>query len=942
MTRRDILKAGLGAMAAGSLALGHETSAAAPPSSVRPEPHGWTDASDVVWRTPSKDSSGSMPLGNGEVGINLWVEEGGDLLFLISRSDAFSEIARLLKVGRLRVSLTPNPFAAGASFRQELRLRDGLCEITGGEGEREVTLRVFVDADHPVVHCAGASATPLHVQATVESWRIDARTLDDGEEQSSAWTMKGAPFPLTESADVFPPVPGDVVAWYHRNETSTAFASTMQVQSLESAAGTVHDPLLHRTFGGWLTGPGFAAAGDRSLATPGSVKSFALRVAAPCLQTATAPEWMDAAKQAAAVSADAAAASYRTAAWWRAYWERSWVVVSGDRGTEIPGRLHPLRIGYDSNGQNRFPGTLGRTGVYGRALSEAEVRRLSEAGWDQPTPVTPGLQSGGDGTPREIAGDRLDFKRGLTLEAWINTDETRDGRIFDKLTAGGSDGFLLDTYPKDTLRLILGARLLQAPPGLLAADAWQHVAATVDAESGAVRLYLGGRRVAEVPDEGTPSPVTRGYTLQRYIQACGGRGTYPIKFNGGIFTVEPKAEGKSFNPDWRLWGDPHWFQNVRHLYHPMLAGGDFEMMDPFFHLYENARPLAEARTRLYHAAEGSYFPETMTVWGAYANSDYGWDRTGKQPKDVDTPWWRYAWNQGPELVALLLDRWDYTQDAAFLTAQALPMAISVLKYFDTRFQKDAQGRVRLDPAQSVETFWTGVVNDMPTAAGLRDITARLCALPASLTTAPQRAFFARMRTAAPVIPTEEVEAGGRKVRTLAPAQQYDPKRSNCENPELYAVWPFHLYGMGRPDREVARTAYDRRANHLDVGWGYDGNCAALLGLREEAARILKVKCANSNPRHHWPATWGPNFDWLPDQNHGGNLLETTHLMLLQSVGRRLLLLPAWPKEWDVSFRLHAPLQTRVECVYRAGKVERLVVTPAERRKDIVPPDWAAD
>ena len=55
------------------------------------------ESSNVVWTTPSKDSAGSMPLGNGEVGINLWVEEHGDLVFYISRSDALSEVSRLLK-----------------------------------------------------------------------------------------------------------------------------------------------------------------------------------------------------------------------------------------------------------------------------------------------------------------------------------------------------------------------------------------------------------------------------------------------------------------------------------------------------------------------------------------------------------------------------------------------------------------------------------------------------------------------------------------------------------------------------------------------------------------------------------------------------------------------------------------------------------------------------
>ena len=31
------------------------------------------DRYNVVWRTPSRDSSGSMPLGSGDIGLNLWV-----------------------------------------------------------------------------------------------------------------------------------------------------------------------------------------------------------------------------------------------------------------------------------------------------------------------------------------------------------------------------------------------------------------------------------------------------------------------------------------------------------------------------------------------------------------------------------------------------------------------------------------------------------------------------------------------------------------------------------------------------------------------------------------------------------------------------------------------------------------------------------------------------
>lgn len=63
--------------------------------------------------------------------------------------------------------------------------------------------------------------------------------------------------------------------------------------------------------------------------------------------------------------------------------------------------------------------------------------------------------------------------------------------------------------------------------------------------------------------------------------------------------------------------------------------------------------------------------------------------------------------------------------------------------------------------------------------------------------------------------------------------------------------------------EEARNTYRLKEGHLDVGWGYDGNVAARLGLTDEAAGIMRTRIANSNSRYRWPATWGPNFDWLP-------------------------------------------------------------------------------
>jgi len=58
-------------------------------------------------------------------------------------------------------------------------------------------------------------------------------------------------------------------------------------------------------------------------------------------------------------------------------------------------------------------------------------------------------------------------------------------------------------------------------------------------------------------------------------------------------------------------------------------------------------------------------------------------------------------------------------------------------------------------------------------------------------------------------------------------------------------------------------------------------------------------------------------------------------MLLQSDGGKVFLLPAWPKDWNVEFKLHAPQRTIVEGEYRDGRLVSLKVSPASRRPAVV-------
>ena len=49
---------------------------------------------EVIWDTPSPDRNGTMPLGNGEIALNAWIEPSGDLRFYIARTDAWDDSGR--------------------------------------------------------------------------------------------------------------------------------------------------------------------------------------------------------------------------------------------------------------------------------------------------------------------------------------------------------------------------------------------------------------------------------------------------------------------------------------------------------------------------------------------------------------------------------------------------------------------------------------------------------------------------------------------------------------------------------------------------------------------------------------------------------------------------------------------------------------------------------
>ncbi|MDR1103230.1 MAG: DUF5703 domain-containing protein, partial [Tannerella sp.] len=451
---------------------------------------------NVIWDSPGVNSRGSMPVGNGDIGANVWVNPAGELYLLISKTDAWNENGQLLKIGRIKLNC--RPALPVGHFRQELDLETGTVRITGKQDDgRTLSLSVWIDANHPVIHVEGESSEPVQAGVLYDGWRSSPHVLKGGE-TSAAYGVTGGSSPVVTDADtLFTRENG--LLWCHHN-TRSIWRETLEVQALQDYPDADRDPLLHRTFGALVYGDGFVNSSPEALTMDKPDKRFRVSIAVSALLSNTVADW------------------------------------------------------------------------------ETSLRQTAE----------------------RVAAVPFDDRRAAHERYWK--------------------------------------------------DVW-------------LKNYI----VVDSPDDSLAvAGISEGYQLQRYMNICAGRGNMPIKFNGSIFTVDSTDEAHPFNPDYRNWGGCYWFQNTRLPYWTMLHSGDFDLMKPLFRMYMDALPLARYRTVKYYGHAGCFFPETMYFWGTYNNDNYGWNREGKPDGLTDNRYIRYYWQSGIELVAMMLDYYEFTRDGTFL------------------------------------------------------------------------------------------------------------------------------------------------------------------------------------------------------------------------------------------------------------------------------------
>ncbi len=434
--------------------------------------------------------------------------------------------------------------------------------------------------------------------------------------------------------------------------------------------------------------------------------------------------------------------------------------------------------------------------------------------------------------------------------------------------------------------------------------------------------------------------IGRNYQLFRYMLGCNAFGKYPTKFNGGVFTVDPNFTDTSIHgtPDHRNWGGGTFTaQNQRLVYWPMLKTGDIDMMQSQFDFYNNLLQNTIARSKVYWQHNGASFTEQLENFGLPNPAEYSYKRPANFDKGLEyNAWLEYEWDTVLEFCLMILETEKY-QNANI--SKYLPLIENCLIFFDEHYQYlakqrgnkalDADGKLVLYPGSGGETYKMAY-NATSTIAGLQTVTKAL--LQSKYLAAEKKTYYNNFLNSIPPISYRSFN----NHTTIAPAKLWE-RINNTEPTQLYPVFPWGIFGMGKAglDTAINTYLYDTLAIKFrsHIGWKQDNIFAARLGLADEAARLTLLKLQNS--KNKFPAFWGPGFDWTPDHNHGGSGMIGLQEMLLQTDDKKIILFPAWPKNWDVHFKLYAPYNTTVEAIIKNGKLEMLEVLPKERAKDVV-------
>ena len=393
----------------------------------------------------------------------------------------------------------------------------------------------------------------------------------------------------------------------------------------------------------------------------------------------------------------------------------------------------------------------------------------------------------------------------------------------------------------------------------------------------------------------------------------------------------------------------------------MLKSGDFDAILPQFELYRKGLPGATARVKTHYGHEGAVYCEYTSVPGIALGAGWGWTNGTHRKRGKEVPFGdpsvnglagydvpveagemanpsiAYHWESQLEHAYMIL---EYNRFTGADISKYMPFIRSSLIFFDQHYQLrqkmrngktlDENGKLVIYPSTSCESY-RGAKNPADIIAGLTACLESMLTLDEKYVSASEKEYYKGFLKRIPEFTFKEID--GKTI--LNPAKEW-LKESNQELPQFYPLFPFNRFKIDDDEIQIFKNTYMAAPAFRKgkvISWHQDGIFFARMGMTKEAAEYNIRKLRDSERRY--PTFWGPGHDWVPDHNWGGSGMIGLQEMLMQTIGDQIIIFPAWPKEWDVDFKLNAPKNTIVECTLKHGKITLLKVTPESRSKDVV-------
>jgi hypothetical protein len=454
--------------------------------------------------------------------------------------------------------------------------------------------------------------------------------------------------------------------------------------------------------------------------------------------------------------------------------------------------------------------------------------------------------------------------------------------------------------------------------------------------------------------------------LQLYYMASSSRGTLPPKWNGSLFITDGDA---------RSWGSQFWVWTTEMLYFPLLAADANDLAEPFFNMYVRQLPdCKKAARQRWNVKGGAFFPETTSFDGPvvlpddvvqeYRDIFFG----RKDPKSISVrlksigsfeghldavthhavskqySYITHVASSGSELAVQAWWRYRYTGDTLWLRTHAYPLLRGTVEFYRHLLKKDQDGRYHLYGTNAHEDFW-GLKDSIMDLAAIRG-TAPLAIRAAEIlgVDAQLRDQWKEMLDNLTPYPmgsdpqSETLKDGvlADNVWAVGRLGDLNDGHRNSEDVWLTPVFPFEdwtLETRSPPVDKIIQKALELAPRHQSVLHGEAINTAIRMPIvvaRAGRGQELPVTLAS------YYAVLGPNvpngmslFEAVSDPSieHLGLISTALQEGLLQSVSARpggpeiISVFPAWPKQWEASFRLLARGGFLVTAAVRGGKVE---------------------